>query len=376
MRITHKWLQGIRVDANREFSDDMTRGLFVRVSPTGRKAFEVRYKDGSKRRRRTIGRYPDMSLAQAREEARQLVGSGVHRGDVRGSRLMFRDLAQRWMSEHCERRCRPLTIVARRCTLNRHLLPAFGDIPADALSRAQVKALAYGLADEMPTRANSLVELVSTIYNWALAEELVDRNPAARIRPPGITRPRDRVLSDAELAAIYRAFGAETTVVGIYLQIVLLTGSRPGELRSARWSDLDGHWLHRSADEMKAGNKHAFYLAPRAKRLVDFLATIAPHPTYIFPGKAGRSHMRTYQKTADRIRRQLGLPHWTPHDLRRTFRTRGRQIGIPVDALEAVMAHSRGLITRTYEADLPYPEIQDALVRWDAHITQILDEAP
>ena len=198
-----------------EVNDLRCAGLVLRLTPNGSQSWCWRFRDPAtaKTTRATIGKYPAISIAQARSRAEALrrevqCGSNPvaakRRAREDAESKTFAALAERYLTEHARRRNRPRTVDVNERTLRLHVLPKWGDRPYGAIARRDVIALAEGLvAAGKPALANRAQALVSSVYSYAIDADLIGANPAARLRKRGVERRKTRVLSDDEIRLLW-----------------------------------------------------------------------------------------------------------------------------------------------------------------------------
>jgi integrase len=196
-----------------EYTDTVVPGLQLRVSPTGARAFYVRYSRFARVRRYWLGATPPLGLAAARTEARRIlsaVGLGRDPLDERrqerrraaeAERLSFSGLADKYMAQA---KLRPDTRRDWEGIIDRVLKPALGTRPAAGIVRADVRELLDPIIERAPVRANRVLAVIRRIYTWAMDKELVQASPCTGLKPPTDerVRRRKRVLSDEELLAL------------------------------------------------------------------------------------------------------------------------------------------------------------------------------
>src|SRR5258708_4904917 len=203
----------------------------------------------------TIGRYPDLSLADARDRAK-IARNEVARGvDPSATKIQLRraetfgELADQFIDDYAKPRKRTWRIdqgdIGSELARWRH-------VKAADVKRRDVIALLKAIADRpAPIKANRIQALIRKIYNWAIGRDLVETHPCTGIVPFGKESRRTRVLTNDELVQFWEAaeaswHSATETPAGAILQLELLTAQRGQEVRWMRWSDLDldrGWWL-------------------------------------------------------------------------------------------------------------------------------------
>jgi hypothetical protein len=192
-----------------DVADLRCSGLSFRVTAAGAKSWNFRFRDprSAKTTRATIGTYPDLSLAAARqraEEMRRTVAAGTNpieakrRERQQADTKTFGALAERYLNEHARRHKRSVGNDERNLRL--HVLPRWRDRRYDEIRRADVIELVEAMVtDGKPTAANRVQALVSVVFSFAMDADLVQGNPCARLRRRGKENVGRRVLTDEEI---------------------------------------------------------------------------------------------------------------------------------------------------------------------------------
>ena len=386
-----------------EIADLRCTGLAFRVTSNGARSWSFRFRDPRSGNpvRATLGSYPDIGLADAREAAdalRRQVARGIN--PVEAERLereeakskTFQALAERYLVEHSRRRKRPRSIEDDERNLRLHILPQWGLRPFDSIARRDVIALTEGLVTAgKPVQANRVQALISSIFSFAIDADLVAANPASRLRKRGVETKRTRVLSDDEI----RLFWARAVLrpvsraVGQALRLALLTGMRAGEVAGLARAEIE--FLDDSeraavtlpAERVKNGRAHHVPLAPLAvETLRDALALASEGSKHVFApwGDPIKGHVLgvAMARMAAALPDELGADTWradrpTPHDLRRTCATRLAGLGVPGEDVSAVLNHVRADVTgKHYDQYSRAREKRAALNAWAVELASIL----
>ncbi|HVC21748.1 MAG TPA: integrase arm-type DNA-binding domain-containing protein, partial [Vicinamibacterales bacterium] len=191
--------------------DAQQRGLIVRVLPSGRIEFATRYRIHGKRRRLKLGEYPAVSLAAARKRARR-AQSAVDNGEdpARDHQLAkaapvdtVKALSDDYLKKHARKFKRSADEDER--ILNVDVLPKWGDRSVRELTRRDVRGLIDGIVDRgAPVMANRVLAIVRRMLNFAVDNDWIEANPAARLAKPTRETSRERVLSDEEVRRLWR----------------------------------------------------------------------------------------------------------------------------------------------------------------------------
>ncbi len=323
-------------------------------------------------------------LAEARDKARQILfdaSRGIdpqqaeraaRRAALLEQRNTFAQVADNYMAEKGQH-LKSGGELQRK--LDKLILPALGDIPVADLTRADIKELFLKKAEATPIAANRMLALIQVILNYAIDEELIDHNPAARIGKRPET-PRDRYLSAAEIKAFWHGLDAikSDPQIAHMLKLCLVTGQRRAEVAHMRWCELDlseAKW-ELPAERTKAGRPHRVPLSPLAMELIG-----KPGPgEHVFTNGGGRPfHLNAPGQAMAASLPVLGLADnpATVHDLRRTFASGMGDLGIPPYVVSRLLNHAMaGVTERVYYLTALAGEKETAMAAWSNKIMEIV----
>lgn len=325
-------------------------GLQCVVSPNGTKSWRLFYRlpGSQKRRSMTLGRYPGLSLADARKLAHEKLARAADGTDPKAEReakvevrnLTVADAVSRYL-DWCISNNAARTVESKHSALAVHFLPRFGKLALMDLRRRSLMELLDGLG-EKPAMRRQLYLYLNHFLGWCIERDLIPANPLRDLKPPKPTAARERVLSDQEIAALFKQTGVMATIA----KLCLLTAQRRGSVEAIRWDQLDldrASWTIPGAS-MKSGKLHVVPLsAPSLNILEEWPRMNGP---YLFG--VGSNGTRPYAGSSngmEGLRRALGNPDWRLHDLRRTAVTLAQQNGCSLDAIRALTQHkSAGVI--------------------------------
>ena len=359
----------------------------VRVTSKGRKSFVTLYRKNGRLTRKTLGTYPELSLADARQKARDDVGKIVRGEDPKAKRpedRTFGELAEHFMEKHPKRaQLKERTIAEYRRIFDSELLPLWKDRLLSTITRTDVNDLLdeIAYARGVPVMANRVLALVSVAFNYAIDEGSsawgIEVNPCYRLKKRIKEEPRQRVLTDYEIRSLWKELDenrAERT--GAVYKLILLTGQRGGEVTAMRWDDIDGNVWTIPATLSKNNREHQVPLSSQALQILDSLHKKEAWNEWVFPSRAG-GHVRSFGNNNKRIQDKLGF-EFRPHDLRRTCATRLAELKICDDSIIGrVLNHSwvlKNVTNSVYNMDDRLPEKRAALERWGSRLEQILTE--
>ena len=361
---------------------DTEPGFGIRVAPSGRKSFIYLYRFEGKPRRMTLGVYPRMSLANARESVAQAVNKleqGIDPGiekiaDRKALRdaESFAELAHEWV----ERWAKPKRKNWKHAKwhLETDAIPAWGKRKAKSITRRDVIQLVEGIMDRgSPVMANRTLSLIKQVFKFGVQRDIIDASPAVAIDKPAKEIRRDRVLSEDEIRAFW--FGLDQAAmsenVRIALRLCLVTAQRRAEVVGLAHREIDGDWWTLPKERSKNGKPHRTYLSPLAKRLTKG----ASGQDYAFPSRSsdGPIQPQSLSHALAENRDKFDIPLFTVHDLRRTAATRMAQIGVPRFDIAKVLNHTDQEVTAIYDHYAYDAEKKRALMKWGRRLQVILD---
>jgi len=272
-----------------------------------------------------------------------------------------------------------------------NLVSTLGRIKARELTKRQLIAFLDGIVDRgSPVTANRTYALLRQLFDWAAAKDLVPASPMAGVeRPGGEERPRQRVLTADEIRSFWAKLDdadmAEPTRLA--LKFLLITAQRRGEITSAKWTDFDLSrkvWtipveLLKSSHARKANPEpHLVPLSALAIDLINKLKLLTREGSYVLPAHVSNRHSAPYSEgVLTRAVRQnaehFSIPHFTPHDLRRTAASFMTSLKIPRLHVEKVLNHSTGDIAEVYDRHDYFQEKRAALEKWGKHLSAIVE---
>jgi integrase len=378
LAFNHRSLQALKSSADQiDYMCLGFEGFGIRVYPSGRKAFFVRYRRGGLRRF-NLGNFPAVSLREARAKAESILGHVAEGDDPQADRkealgaLTFGELAASFLEKHSKHRKRSWKEDER--ILNRELLPEWGKLSAAAIRRRDVAWLLDKIASRpAPIMANRVRALVSRIFRYGVEREIVEFNPVTGTAAPGEERKRARVFSEEEIRTLWAIWEREGSVTSAAFRMLLLTGQRLNEVLSMRWADLSGAWwtLPPAATKNKRG--HRVYLSRQALALLEGLPR---RREWVFASPRTEKNVTSLNVATARFRAASGIANWSVHDLRRTVATHmGRKpLSIPRQVIGFVLGHVDGGVTAIYDRAEREPEIENALRAWGQQLEELLGD--
>ena len=381
VNLTNRKLESLKPRFERvDYFDSTLPGFCVRVTSRGVKTFAVMYRHGGRVRRYTIGKYPMLSLADARNEARQVLHEATlgndpatksHREAQTGT---FGELAEEYIRRWAKKNKRSWADDQR--LLERCLLPRFKNVRASTIRRKDVRAALETIAEATPIQANRAHSLISGIYNWAISVDLAEFNPCAGLKKPSKESQRDRVLTNDEIKRLWKAANTQRPDLAVFFKLCFLTAQRSGaEVLRMRWQDvdLDGRWWTIPSEFAKNGLTHRVSLSPQAVKLIQSLPRISGSP-WIFPGRTPKKHVASIQIPFQRVRKTAAISNVRIHDLRRTAASLMTGVGIPRLTVSKILNHSEPGVTAVYDRHSYDLEKRNALDRWARKLSSITSD--
>jgi integrase len=336
--------------------DTQVTGLGARVTAVGHRSFVLDYRTHDGRRRRyTIGNFPDWSTAGAREEARRLQrivdqgGDPLAELEARREAPTVNDLIQRFLDEHVSRK-RPSTEREYRNIIDLHVRPALGRLKVAEVVWADVDALHRKLTQAgRRTQANRVVAVVSKMFSLAVRWQMRPDNPAKGIER-NVEHKRKRYLSPVELERLVAALDAHPDQQSAdIVRLCLLTGCRSGEAMAARWDDIKlaaGTWI-KPGSTTKQKTDHAVPLSAPVKQLLARLRQQTNSP-WVFSSDSTLGHRTSIQKFWRALCRAANISGLRIHDLRHSFASQLASQGASLPLIGALLGHSNPVTTHRY----------------------------
>lgn len=364
------------------FEKTEASGLAVRVMPSGNKSWIYRFTFNGRRSKMTLGKYPGISLKQARElhtQAEKLKEKGINpmeHAELQKSKQIYtmEKLVLSWYSGYIEKnRKQPQQI---KQLIDADIIPLLGHMELEKIQASDItKALDTIVNRGAPVHANKVLSTIKQALNYASSRGELIANPSVNIRARdigGLEKPRERFLTLEEIKLLWLFLDNDSNKMSIYIKIgikiILLTGVRTAELRLAQWSEfelLQSLWTI-PASHTKSGMVMKVHLSPQTKAL---LKELKNHSTscYVIPGSKDNQPLtdKALPRAVNRIQERVGIPQWTAHDLRRTFATQlGEALHIDPVVIEKCLGHKMPKIMATYNKNEMLPQRKEALEQW------------
>jgi integrase len=352
-------------------------GLALRVSYGGAKAWVYFYRLHGKLRRMSLGRFPAMSLDEARDAwraSRLAVGKGESPAHLRPTTAdTFAAVADEWLKRD---QAQNRSVAEVRRVIERDVKPAWGDRLIAAIDRRTALELIDGVADHGAlTMARRLHAHLHRLFRWAVGRGIIETNPMADLPKVGAAVKRDRVLADSELASVWRTAEQTAWPFGPAIRLLILLGARREEIAALRWSEIHSDEIRLPAARSKSGEPRIIPLSPAALALIQDLPRVGE---YVFSANgSGISGWSKAKRAIDVAAVELNggpLQPWRLHDLRRTAATGLQRLGVALQVIEAILGHvsgSRAGVVGIYQRYQFLAEQKAALDAWGREVERI-----
>jgi integrase len=384
-----------------EYSDDLLPSLVLRVHSTGGHSWCARYrvKGSGQQRRLTLGKWPALSIAQARELASKELRRVANGADPSGAREAakaaertgqleggFADEARRFIEVYSRQRNKSWRTTAHRLGLKLVNKTALKDrtikceweivrgSPCDRWRKRTVNSVtkrdiveALDAANERgPVLANRVHAALARFFSWAVERGLISISPATGTKAPNREQSRDRVLTPEELSAVWWAAEELKPPFNAFVQLLILTAARRNEVAGMTGSELAaGVWTIPKA-RAKNSEPNMLPLPPRAVEIVDALPRSPNGLLLTTTGTTPISGFSKMKRILDvAVAKRMKIAPWTLHDLRRSVATGLGELGTEPHVIDMILGH-RPLtaVAGTYNRSRYLEDKKTALVVW------------
>jgi len=350
-----------------------------------------------------IGDYPGVSLAEARKrhaDAMMELQKGIDPGKKakeqktrRVAAPTFKDLLDEFWKMELSK---SPTAKERKRLIEKDALPEWMKTKVTEIRRRDAVLLLDKVRERAPVGANRLQGVLVRMFNFAAERGMIDFSPLTGMRR-GKEKSRSRVLTDEEIKKLWNALTIENNDIDIFhptklaLKAILLTGQRPGEVASMRRNDIkDNIWIV-PAEDRKNGEENQIPILPMMAEILEQAKKYSYNSQYVFTSPMSPLYIhkkkdKAKPKDEDLPLNRLALSRalqrhipemeiteqFTPHDLRRTLRTRLAEIGVSDIVAERVLGHKLQGIMAVYNRHSYDTEKRQALAAWEKRLSEIL----
>ncbi len=354
-RLSHRAILAARPREKEYVVWDVTLAHFgLRVQPTGSRSFVVQVRVHGRMRKFTLGRFPDMGVTQAKEEAAALLAR-IWSGEAivptcKIKPPLFRDFAARYRQRK-KHVFKPSTLKAHDIYMKKRLLPTFGCFRLDTIDHVRVSRWFDAASAEKPGAANRSFEILRamlrTAREWGeLGSDVPDACANIAMNPKrSVARHLDKVEL-ARLGQVLDARRAQRPWPVAALRLLMLTGARVSEILNLRWEEIgeltDEGTSARLADS-KTGPR-TLWLGPQARQIIASLPRSENDPR-VFPNRLTSARLYTFWTG---VREKAGLPGVRIHDLRHSFASQGVMNNVGLPTVGRLLGHRHRDTTAIY----------------------------
>ena len=379
LNFSDSWLRKLPKPEKRlEYRDQATKGLLLRVSPSGVKSFSYYYRIGKRTARVTIGKYPDITLKTARQTAdehRRLLANG---NDPRISKLSQRQslelIVDRMVSLFIEEyaQIRNSSWKQAEANLRLYLVAPYGQFPINEIKRSHIKEILLSLTNRGKyVAANRALAHIRKFFNWLVEEEYLEASPTDHLKKPYNERRRERVLTKVEIQSIWSSLSAIGSPYEDWIKLLFLCGQRRMETALLRRSQIIEDCWHLSGEDTKNKNPNIIPLSTQAQSILEKL--LEQKGEYLIKsGRAGDKPINGFSKSKVRLDRISGIKDWTFHDIRRTVSSNLTKMGVDRFLLSRILNHADNAITGVYDQYSYLEEKRHALQQWADRLDDII----
>ena len=349
------------------------RGLNLRVDPSGRKYWILRYWENKKEHQLSLGPYPELSLKDARlrrdeiQTQRAKGESPSRKSDKKPE--TFSDVTNEWlkirMSDKAESYMRMV-----RLRIKKHVLPFIGKRPIGEITPKDVLQICRRIEDDgHEETARRVKTIIGQVFRFAVASDLINFDPTYALN--GALKPLHRehyatLINPDDIIILMKAIKAYPyTIMRCALLFSVYTFARPGEVRSAEWSEIKDDVWDIPAEKMKMKRRHIVPLSKQVKEIIEELRPLTGKGRYLFPSP--RNNGNCMSDNGVRIAlRVMGFTkeQITPHGFRAMFSTIANEHGINRDVIERQLAHVENNTVRGAYNHAEYMPERIKLMQW------------
>ncbi len=339
------------------YLDSKIAGLQLRITSNDIVTFSVYRRIKSRGPERiTLGRYPDMTIEQARRKATEInsdIANDLNPSEVKKGRkaeLTFSDLFEEYLERHSK--LNKKTWAEDKSKFDIYLAKPLGNKKLSAIDRSSIATIHSRITRAgRPVTANRVKALISSMFGWAISVGLWETNPALGIK---LNREysRNRFIQGDELPKFFQALADEQNdTMRDYFLLSLLTGARRANVLSMQWKDVNlkrGEWRIK---ETNNGTPQTVTLSPEALSILRNRIRnrkLSEPTTFVFPGDGRSGHLIEPKKGWQRILERAGINNLRIHDLRRTLGSWQARTGASLSIIGKSLNHKNPSTTAIY----------------------------
>jgi len=392
--LTAKSIENLKPGGVRkEIPDRGCRGLYLVLQPSGRRSWAVRYRHNGRPRKLTLQGVD--GLAEARKAATSALAELDRGNDPAGLKFDAKaaaakaaaeragdtvdNLAAQFIERWAKKKTRENSWKMTERIFERFVLPAWRGRIIHEIKRRDIIDLVEGVAETRPVLANRVHAALSKFFNWLASRDVIVASPCAGVARPSKEEPRDRILSDDEIKAVWVAAGELGYPAGPFVRMLILTGQRRGEVAGLRRAEIGGDTWTLPPERTKNNSRHPVPLSRQAMAILESMPMIVGAVDHVFSGVRGRM-VADFSRIKDNVDARVGFKdRWTLHDLRRSVASGMAKLGIRLPVIERCLNHVSGSfrgIVGVYQRHDFAAEKRHALQVWADHVDAVVRGEP
>lgn len=369
-----------------DYFDDSLPGFGLRVSHGGTRTWIVLYRYNGKKRRMKIGRYPQLGLAAARDEAMDILEAARKGKDPATEKKekakpaeTVSDLVDRYIKEYAKIEKRSWFHDDR--ILHKEVVPLFGRKRLTDVTRRDIRGALKPIVERgSGVRANRALEIIRKMFNWAIQEDLLTVNPAAGMAKLATESHRERYLSPEEYKKLWEALPKAGIGEhgGEYFKLIILTGLREMEVLKAEWAQIDFNQKIWTIPSKNAKNSRD-QLVPISPMVLEALLTLKRLPPrerkYVFQSPEKDTHVvRNFvEKRIVKLRKVAKIKDLRIHDLRRSATTYWGKLKVEPHIKDRLLNHAAKKVSDKHYDQWQYlDEKRAALESWEQLVVEMI----
>lgn len=359
-------------------------GLYLLISPNGGKYWRFKYRHVGQEKLLAFGTYPEVTLEQAREKrraARKLLAGGADRGRkkkeekrraIYNAGNTFQAVAKEWFETN-KPKWTPEHAVRLWRRLELHMMPEIGNRPIAELKALDLLDVLRKVEKRGTTEtSHRLLQTCGVIFRYAVLTGRVQYNPTQDLKGALVPHQAEShpTIQSKELPDFFHQLQAvETTSLNkLAIRLLMLSFVRQGELRQAKWEDIDVHakeW-RLPAHTTKMRDLHIVPLAKQTIALLKELNQLTGDSELLFPSQQRRRHAMMSENTINHVLRKMGYEgKLVGHGFRALASTTLNEMGFPPDVIERQLAHAeRNKVRAAYNRAEYLPQRRDMMQKW------------
>jgi integrase len=368
--INDKFIKSLdnEIGKQKVYYDDKLTGFGIRVNYNS-KSFFLRYVINRRERKFTIGNYPIISPLEAREIATKIKGDIIRGIDPLERKAginripLFKDFAEDFLNKK-KHELRPKTFESyKKWCLEKHILPTFGNVRIDNIVKKDIEKF-HASFFKSKAMGNRVLAVLNSMFNLAVSWEIIKKNPASGIKK-FTENKRERYLSEKEIVDIWSLLEQKTDKINGYaIKLILLTGSRKGEVLGARWEDIDltnKIWFKPAIlTKQKKSlhiplNEEAVEIISNLKKeivkdeeLKNYKDEIVSNSQFLFYNTKTKTHVKDSKTLWRNICIKANVKNARMHDLRHTFASLLVNNGVGLEMIGRLIGHANIKTTQRY----------------------------